>query len=353
MASTTHDLEGKEFLVIGGTQFMGRHVVCSLRARGAHVTLLNRGKSSNPFADDAHVRHLECDRLNDRTRFRELVGAGPPGSTGRQGMWDAVIDFVCFRRKGMEDIVSQARCIRHYVFISTDSVFMACDPAHVLAQQGWSGLREDAVRRATSKEAKRAAKTKDPYQFEYGKGKLDCEFCLVEAARQGFVQYTILRLPDVIGPWDNIASHLRVQETLESGTPVGVKIKAPCGRISLAGAGDVAQAVIAVVQAGSRAYARTLHIACTEQPTFAEYVRLVAAAIGKPALLDEHKEAEMVTVDVGPICNGAALDLIAWQPTPLPQLVQATVEWYQADTRNRRYHVAFDSDSSSSSSAAS
>ena len=134
MASTTHDLEGKEFLVIGGTQFMGRHVVCLLRARGAHVTLLNRGKSSNPFADDAHVRHLQCDRLNDRTRFRELVGAGPPGSTESQGMWDAVIDFVCFRRKGMEDIVSQARCIRHYVFISTDSVFMACDPAHVLAQ---------------------------------------------------------------------------------------------------------------------------------------------------------------------------------------------------------------------------
>ena len=37
-------------LVIGGTQFMGRHVVCSLRARGAHVTLLNRGKASNPLA---------------------------------------------------------------------------------------------------------------------------------------------------------------------------------------------------------------------------------------------------------------------------------------------------------------
>ena len=60
----------------------------------------------------------------------------------------------------------------------------------------------------------RAAKQKT-HQFEYGKGKLDCEFCLVSSA-PGFVQYTILRLPDVIGPWDNIASHLRVQETLKA-----------------------------------------------------------------------------------------------------------------------------------------
>jgi uncharacterized protein YbjT (DUF2867 family) len=36
-------LAGKDVLVVGGTQFMGRHLVSSLLAHGARVTLLNRG----------------------------------------------------------------------------------------------------------------------------------------------------------------------------------------------------------------------------------------------------------------------------------------------------------------------
>jgi hypothetical protein len=129
-------LAGKEVLVIGGTQFMGRHVVSSLLSHGAHVTILNRGKTPNPFKGDACVTHLRCDRLNEGKRFRALLAAGPGpvaghtqcgagkeggGMTGAWSGWDAVIDFVCFRKKGMEDILSQAHAIGHYVFISSDS----------------------------------------------------------------------------------------------------------------------------------------------------------------------------------------------------------------------------------------
>ena len=35
----------------------------------------------------------------------------------------------------MEDIISQSHAIGHYIFISTDSVFMACDRVRVLAYQ--------------------------------------------------------------------------------------------------------------------------------------------------------------------------------------------------------------------------
>lgn len=125
-------LAGKEVLVIGGTQFMGRHVVSSLLSHGARVTILNRGKTPNPFASDARVKHLLCDRLNEGKRFRALLAAGPSRTQAgaraddhsREGVgpiWDAVVDFVCFRKKGMEDILSQAHMIGHYIFISSDS----------------------------------------------------------------------------------------------------------------------------------------------------------------------------------------------------------------------------------------
>ena len=41
----------------------------------------------------------------------------------------------------MEDIISQAHAIGHYIFISTDSVFMACDRVRVLAYQVLNKMR--------------------------------------------------------------------------------------------------------------------------------------------------------------------------------------------------------------------
>ena len=51
-------------LVLGGTQFVGRHIVAALLERGGHhVTLLNRGRTENPFGDSVEaVRGDRCDR---------------------------------------------------------------------------------------------------------------------------------------------------------------------------------------------------------------------------------------------------------------------------------------------------
>jgi len=44
-------------LVVGGTRFIGRHVVEDLRGHGYDVTIFNRGTHDNPFAEigRAHV----------------------------------------------------------------------------------------------------------------------------------------------------------------------------------------------------------------------------------------------------------------------------------------------------------
>ena len=79
VASADGVFAGKHFLVIGGTQFMGRHAVSLLLARGARVTILNRGKTRNPFVNNPGVTHLRCDRFNEPERFRSLLCAGPTG----------------------------------------------------------------------------------------------------------------------------------------------------------------------------------------------------------------------------------------------------------------------------------
>jgi nucleoside-diphosphate-sugar epimerase len=67
-------------LVVGGTRFIGPHIIRKLREAGHQVLALNRGKSPTPLPPD--VLRLTCDK-NDRDRFRAaLLDAAP----------DAVVD---------------------------------------------------------------------------------------------------------------------------------------------------------------------------------------------------------------------------------------------------------------------
>src|SRR5919197_2644381 len=96
-------------LIIGGTRFLGRHLVESALARNHEVTLFNRGQTNpNLFLQ---LETIIGDREKD---IKKLDGR----------IWDAVIDvagyvprIVRLSAEALEPIVSR------YVFISTISVY--------------------------------------------------------------------------------------------------------------------------------------------------------------------------------------------------------------------------------------
>ncbi|MDQ3105675.1 MAG: NAD-dependent epimerase/dehydratase family protein, partial [Actinomycetota bacterium] len=51
-----------DLLVIGGTRFVGRHLVHSALSGGHRVTLLHRGGSGEPYPE---AEHLHADRDDD------------------------------------------------------------------------------------------------------------------------------------------------------------------------------------------------------------------------------------------------------------------------------------------------
>eukprot|EP00003_Mantamonas_plastica_P031275 TRINITY_DN807_c0_g1_i4.p1 TRINITY_DN807_c0_g1~~TRINITY_DN807_c0_g1_i4.p1 ORF type:complete len:191 (+),score=38.60 TRINITY_DN807_c0_g1_i4:185-757(+) len=116
-------------LVIGGTQFMGRLLVEKLTQMGNRVTILNRGKSPSPFKNNSNVVHFKCDRMNQRPKFRSHL---------KTNRYDYIIDFVCFRPQHAIDVIKAIDFkrgfsdLKQYIFISTDSVYMACmrPPSH-------------------------------------------------------------------------------------------------------------------------------------------------------------------------------------------------------------------------------
>ena len=99
-----------KILIIGGTQFVGRHLADAALARGHELTLFNRGRNSADLFPEAE--HLRGDRDGD----------GLSVLKGRT--WDAVIDTCGY----VPRVVSQsatllADAVSRYVFISSISVY--------------------------------------------------------------------------------------------------------------------------------------------------------------------------------------------------------------------------------------
>ncbi len=100
--------EKMKILIIGGTRFLGRHLVNSARSRGHSVTLFNRGQSNpNLFMQ---VDKIQGDREKDLDQLT--------------GHWDAVIDtcgyFPRIVKMSAEALKDK---VENYVFISSISVY--------------------------------------------------------------------------------------------------------------------------------------------------------------------------------------------------------------------------------------
>jgi 2'-hydroxyisoflavone reductase len=98
-----------DLLIIGGTRFVGRHLVDAARAAGHRVTLFNRGQTAATSPEG-----VECLRGDRRVDLSAL-------STGQ---WDAVID-TCGYLPG--EVAAMATTLKgrvgRYVFISSVSAY--------------------------------------------------------------------------------------------------------------------------------------------------------------------------------------------------------------------------------------
>src|SRR5437773_7831242 len=109
MSMTRREQKGLRILFIGGTGFIGPHMVRRALDRGHTVTLFNRGRT-NPQLFPT-VEKLLGDRNGDLKSLED-----------RQ--WDAVIDNSATDPKWVELSASLLqKNVKRYVFISTRSVY--------------------------------------------------------------------------------------------------------------------------------------------------------------------------------------------------------------------------------------
>jgi 2'-hydroxyisoflavone reductase len=94
-------------LILGGTRFVGRHVVTTALERGHRVTVFHRGNT--PLENMPDVQHILGDREIDVT----LLGTRA---------WDAIIDTNGYVPKHVRAACQTLANAGHYTFVSTISV---------------------------------------------------------------------------------------------------------------------------------------------------------------------------------------------------------------------------------------
>ncbi|MFC7670303.1 hypothetical protein ACFQT0_25275 [Hymenobacter humi] len=98
-----------KLLLIGGTKFLGRHLVGAAQARQHDVTIFHRGHHSSAGLEG--IEEIRGDRNEDLSQLQ-----------GRQ--WDAIIDTCGYLPQTVKAAAEALRnAARQYVFISSVSAY--------------------------------------------------------------------------------------------------------------------------------------------------------------------------------------------------------------------------------------
>jgi len=177
-------------LAIGGTRFIGAHVVRQLHDAGARVTVFHRGSTGNPILP--HVEHVRS--ASARYPITEF-----PDAVRRD--WDVVVHMVAMGRADAEAVVStfSGRAGR-LVIISSCDVYRAYGRLTGM-ESGMPEpvpLGEEAPLRSVLYPYRGMEEQIGAYARDYDK-------ILVERTVRNaqYLDWTILRLPKVYGAEDN------------------------------------------------------------------------------------------------------------------------------------------------------
>lgn len=174
-----------KLLVLGGTVFVGRHIVTEALKRGHEVTLFNRGSQAGLFPE---IEQLIGDRGSNRNTDSKVLDIrhGESNLSALEGgSWDAVIDTSAYVPRVINEAAELLKKnVKQYCLISSISVY--ADPTKANLSE------DDIVLRLNNPETEKITPT------TYGGLKVLCE----EAVEEHYSNSLIVRPGLVVGPND-------------------------------------------------------------------------------------------------------------------------------------------------------
>ncbi|MFC7080827.1 NAD-dependent epimerase/dehydratase family protein [Halorussus caseinilyticus] len=295
-------------LVVGGTRFIGRHLVSELLDHDYDVTIFNRGNHDNPFADTDGVAHYEGDRTNESALEQAAREVEP----------DAVFDCVAYKPREVRaatEIFSDADA---YVYISSGDAY---GNEEIPKREGETELRPCTREQAT-----------DDTSETYGNRKAEGDRAIRAAAERGVNAYSV-RPCIVYGPHD-------YTERLDYWIDRVVNYD----RVVVPGDGDnvwhrayvedVASALRTVAEEGTPG--ESYNVGDRRIVTIDEMVELIGDALDTDVEIVHAGERELAAADLAPedyvlyrdyphVLDTDKLANLGWDSTPLSEAMERTV----------------------------
>jgi 2'-hydroxyisoflavone reductase len=233
-------------LVIGGSSFVGRHIVQAALDSGHDVTLFNRGRT-DPGAFPS-AEHLTGDRNSDLSAL-----------DGRD--WDATVDVCAYVPRQVRTLLETLGARSgHYTFVSTISVY-----GDVGVEEGFDESGAPLLEPAWDDEL---------VMEKYGELKVACEQVARELAGDRLL---VIRPGYVIGPHDPTHRFTYWVERVADGrSPMaGPTAEQPLQAVD---GRDLAAFIVKQVEKGT---VDTFHVTAPEPaPTFATWLATIADGVG-------------------------------------------------------------------------
>jgi len=308
-------MASRQALVVGGTRFIGRHTVSELRDHDYDVTILNRGRHDNPFADTA-VTHVAGDRT-DRADLENAARAVNP---------DVVVDCVAYQPREVRTATEVFADVDAYVYISSGAAYGS---EEIPKREGETTLRGCTDEQATDDSAE-----------SYGARKAEGDRAVFAAAEEG-VNAMSVRPCNVYGPYDYtgrvdywIDRVERFDRVLVPGDGTNVWHRAYVK--------DVARALRIVAEEGTPGEA--YNVGDWHATTLDELVGLLASALGTGVERVHAGPRELAAGDIDPrdfplyrdyphLLDTHKLASLGWEATPVEEAIEATVAEYDESER--------------------
>ncbi|MCH8284532.1 MAG: NAD-dependent epimerase/dehydratase family protein [Chloroflexi bacterium] len=234
-------------LVIGGSRFVGLHLVRELLKDGRQVAVLNRGVT--PADLPPQVERLRADR-RDPAQMRSALA-------GRR--FDAVFDIVCEQVADAEILAEALPGMGHYVMCSGTRIYAMGDIFPVTESSPLDP---------------------DPPADSVGAIRLACADLLTEAGRRHGYPVTVIRPHRIYGPDNyNLAWEPSFFARVEQGRPIIV----PGDGLTMhqwVHVDDLARSFMACVGNAS-SHGEVYIVAGDEIPTLNGYIRIIGEIVGK------------------------------------------------------------------------
>jgi 2'-hydroxyisoflavone reductase len=172
-----------KLLIIGGTRFLGRHLVAVALSRNHEVTLFNRGSRRSP----TDVETIKGDRNTDLNTLR-----------GRR--WDAVIDTCGYLPRTVRaSAQALSDSVDRYVFISSQSAYADFSTCGVDENSPLQSLTNEQIETANNIDT-----TGQVSAFTYGEMYGGLKALCEEAAEEAMADRVLTIRPGlIVGPYDH------------------------------------------------------------------------------------------------------------------------------------------------------